>query len=118
MATRIEKKLDIPATAPLYRDIFEFIDVMGIKQNRVIEAFGVGRSNWYKLKQQYLNGISLENMHNFATYFSLPPEKVMSLCYMTYVRGLAKQQSDQPVTTQALTETASMDVDSDFPPIN
>jgi predicted XRE-type DNA-binding protein len=118
MASRIEKKLDMPTTAPLYRDIFEFIDVMGIKQNRVIEAFGVGRSNWYKLKHQHLNGISLENMHSFATYFSLPPEKVMALCYMTYTRGMAKQQSDQSSPAQPVAETASMDVDSDFPPIH
>lgn len=117
MATRVGKKSDITA-APLYRDLFEFINVMGIKQSRVIEAFGVGRSNWYKLKQQHLDGISLENMHNFATYFSLPPEKVMSLCYMTYVRGLAKQQSGEPNITESVTETTLAEVDSDFPPIN
>jgi predicted XRE-type DNA-binding protein len=118
MSTRNDKKSDTHTSAPLYRDIFEFIDVMGIKQSRVIEAFGVGRSNWYKLKQQHLNGISLENMHNFATYFSLPPEKVMSLCYMTYARGLEKQQADQPGQPQALAETAPSEVDSDFPPID
>lgn len=118
MATRIDRKSDTLATAPLYRDLFEFIDVMGIKQSRVIEAFGVGRSNWYKLKQQHLNGISLENMHNFATYFSLPPEKVMSLCYMTYARGIEKQQTDPSSVPQPAAETAPMDVDSDFPPID
>lgn len=117
MATRVGKKLDT-STAPLYRDLFEFIDVMGIKQSRVIEAFGVGRSNWYKLKQQHLDGISLENMHSFATYFSLPPEKVMSLCYMTYARGLAKQQTSEEDAVHLVDKIDPAEVDTDFPPIN
>jgi len=117
MATPVGKKFDTVAP-PLYRDLFEFIDVMGIKQSRVIEAFGVGRSNWYKLKQQHLNGISLEHMHNFATYFGLPPEKVMSLCYMTYVRGLTIQQAVDAPTEQPAVDHSRTEVDSDFPPIN
>lgn len=105
-----------PATTPFYRDLFEFIDVMGIKQNRVIEAFKVSRSNWYRLKSQHLEGLAIENMHNFATYFSLPPEKVMSLCYMTYLRGLALKKTGE--STASPTAKAMTELDSDFPPID
>lgn len=117
MAIRVGKKSDT-ATAPLYNDLFEFIDVMGIKQSRVIEAFGVGRSNWYNLKQHHLAGITLKNMHSFATYFGLPLEKVISLCYMTYARGVATQQVAEVDRTEPITEFALAEIDADFPPIN
>lgn len=117
MAIHVGKKSDI-AAAPLYHDLFEFINVMGIKQNRVIEAFGVGRSNWYNLKQHHLAGISLKNMHSFATYFGLPLEKVISLCYITYTRGVARQQVPEVERTKLITEFPPAQIDADFPPIN
>ena len=117
MATRAGKKSDI-AAAPLYGDLFEFINIMGIKQSRVIEAFGVGRSSWYNLRHHHLAGISLKNMHSFATYFGLPPEKVISLCYLTYVRRAAGQQAAEVERAEPGTEFAPAEIDADFPPIN
>lgn len=117
MSTRTGTKPDT-SSPPLYTDLFEFIDVMGIKHQRVFEAFGISRSYWFKLKRQHMNGLSLENMHQFATYFNLPPEKVMTLCYMTYVKGLAQEQAKQGAGfDQTDTEPANAAVDTDFPPI-
>ena len=91
---------------------------MGIKHTRVCEAFSISRSYWFKLKKQHMNGLSLENMHSFAVYFNLPPDKVMTLCYMTYVRGLAQQQADKNESVgEPTTETVEADIDADFPPI-
>jgi len=119
MPTHFAKRSDA-GNAPLYTDLFEFIDVMGIKQSKVIEAFGIGRSYWYKLRQQHLNGISLEHMHRFATYFGLPPGKVMDLCYTTYLRGLQRADRElappYPPTTPAASPLNFLD--SDFPPID
>jgi hypothetical protein len=117
MSTRTGDKPDT-SSAPLYRDLYEFIDVMGIKQQRVFEAFGISRSYWFKLKRQHMNGLSLENMHGFATYFNLPPEKVLTLCYMTYIRGIAQQQANETGAAAQLTaDPVETNVDTDFPPI-
>jgi hypothetical protein len=105
-------------SAPLYQDLFEFIDVMGIKHQRVFEAFGISRSFWFKLKRQHMNGLSLENMHKFATYFNLPPEKVIMLCYMTYSRGLSQQRDNADNATDSSPDgLVDIDIDADFPPI-
>ncbi len=117
MPSRASSKSDTTST-PLYRDLHEFIDVMGIKHFRVVEAFGISRSFWFKLKKQHMNGLSLENMHSFATYFDLPPEKVMTLCYMTYIRGIAQEKATKPESfVEAEVVPVVADIDADFPPI-
>ena len=116
MPARAISKSEV-SSAPLYRDLHEFIDVMGIKHTRVCEAFNISRSYWFKLKKQHMNGLSLESMHSFAIYFNLPPEKVMTLCYMTYVKGLAKDTADNQPPTQSVPEAVEVGIDVDFPPI-
>lgn len=116
MANHFGKKFEVNES-PLYSDLFEFIEVMGIKQTKVIEAFGIGRSYWYKLKHQHLNGITVEHMHSFATYFGLPAEKVMALCYTTYVRGISGPSSEAVKPAPAEVSVPS-GLDSDFPPID
>lgn len=115
MPSRLDRK-QASSSTPLYQDLYEFIDVMGIKHTRVFEAFGISRSYWFKLKKQHMNGLSLENMHNFAQYFNLPPEKVITLCYMTYVRGL-EQADEAEAISGPVTETAETEIDADFPPL-
>ena len=116
MPARTTPKSDV-SSAPLYRDLYEFIDVMGIKHTRVCEAFNISRSYWFKLKKQHMNGLSLESMHRFAIYFNLPPEKVMALCYMTYVKGLAKDAASNQPSTESVPTAVDADIDADFPPI-
>jgi predicted XRE-type DNA-binding protein len=116
MSKRNNPELETP-TAPLYRDINEFIDVMGIKQYRVIEAFGLKRANWFNLKKRHLNDLSLENMHKFAQYFNLPPEKVMALCYMAYIKGISQQKAEEASAIDAeqpIAPDTDM-MDADFP---
>lgn len=112
MPSRAASKIDT-ASPPLYRDIHEFIEVMGIKHTRVVEAFGISRSYWFKLKKHNMNGLSIENMHNFAIYFNLPPEKVMTLCYTAFLQKPTHESSADKQSEDRFDE----ETDSDFPPI-
>ncbi|WP_157580465.1 hypothetical protein [Rudanella lutea] len=118
MRTQFSTKPGFPAP-PLYQDILEFIDAMGIKQVKAMEAFGVSRSHWFKLKREHMYGLTIENINRFATTYNLPPEKVFALCQMTYMRRLSDTTAPSVADTGLGTTPSATPIiiDADFPPI-